>query len=521
MINEEFRVDYEPNTPLMAGRALVRPDMLYVQYSCSRAELVGRGNVGRLLREALERNQDPTASSGQVFRDVPSWAKEFAGLEAHERDHVRRLLGTSFGLLCHALRSQQLTALRSLIADSVEAGAGLRLPLNLPPQTAPVGAATTSQQLYFAAALQTALETHIDIAKFHAAEPALAGWVSDGCRYTSSVLPGNPARSALAIANAGTAKWLTAQHLLEMFGCLEQGNRLLGTGSGIEEVVTLLENEERVYTLPLLIWFSQFPTGKDQPTSSAPHTRPGELYLGFYRGFPLELLVAADLALWPPFTPEGFIGSSEIDWADINPAFRFARILNTYKSLEIRAGEWPVGELNQVIPTIQRRVCDALGWPTPSDLARRWHAHLAERDTTWFPDAAVGGFRFSTTLQLLALRRDRPGDVVVNNVDYNAHGVGRSPGWLTREECGTLLTHTLASDADRQSTEFWFGVHAIAPALSGSSAARLDFLKSCSVETRQACIEAFDIWGRAIPEWPTKEFRKAASQLLGVALTSH
>jgi hypothetical protein len=519
---EDPWAEYGADIPLHAGTARVWPDLLYVEYFSSRADLVNRGNAGRLLREALARNPDPAATSGLVFKEVPSWAKEFSGLEAHERDHVRRLLATSYGLLCHAFRAQQLTAARDLVAEAARLPDGLKLPLSLSPQAVASGTAAPAQRALIADRLRLALEHHISIAEFRAAEPALAGWTAGGCAYVAAELPGDPSRSALAITNAGNrAKWLTARHLLELFGCCEQGNRLLGTGSGIDEVVRLVADSERMYTLPMLMWFSQFPTPRDRPRSTEPHTRSRELYLGFYRGFPLELFVAADLALWPPFTPDGLVtGSAEIDWTDINPAFRFARILMAYKRLKVEPGEWPPGDLNQIIPALQHRVCEMLGWPTPGELAARWHDHLSAGHNTWFADAAVGGFRHTTTLQLLALRRDRPGDVVVNNVDYNAIGVSRSPGWLTREPGSGLTPHTLAAATDREATEFWLGVYAMLPALLGTTPTRIDFLRSCSADMRQACIAAFDIWGNAAADWPSDKFRQTASEFLNLRVST-
>ena len=507
--------DYAVDIPLKAGTAQIYPDLLYVQYFCSRSELIDRGNAGKLLREALTRNSDPALTSGQVFEKVPQWAKDFSSLEAHERDHTRRLLSTSYGLLCHALRNQDLLATRDLIVESAQTPNRLTLPFNSVAKAGGDNPSKHALRAIISSRLRRALEHHISLDDFRAVEPALAGWTAAPCEYVRGDLPGDPSRSAVAIANAGNAKWLTSAHLLELFGCCEQGNRLLGTGSDICAVVELLEDSERMYTLPMLMWFSQFPTQKDRLEPKGPHTRPGELYLGFYRGFPLELFAAADLALWPPFAPEGIIAHCpEIDWTDISPAYRFARILLAYKKLAYHPRHGPEGNLNQVIPAIQQRVCDILGWPTPTDLADRWLRHLESGDNTWFVDAAVGGFRHKTAMRLLALRRDRPGDVVLNNIDYDTAGVQRSAGWLTREPDIGLTPHTLASDADREATEFWLGLYALLPALFDTGRNRLDLVRNCSPEMRRVCIDAFDIWGRSSNGWPSEDFQRQTSALL-------
>jgi hypothetical protein len=526
--DDEFEPDLGPDVPLQAGSgsdymAVVLPDLLFVEYNRSREGMAALGNAGKLLAEALERHPDPTATSGQVFGSVPQWAKEFSAVEAHERDHVRRLISTSFGLLCHAFRTQQLVAARDLVVEAAHEPGGLRLPFNLLDQKTSLG--TSAHQALTAARLQMALENRLNMADFRAAEPALAGWTVDGCEYVAAELPGDPTHSSLRITIDEVdlprlkwllkAKWLTTSHLLELFGACEEGNRLLGTGSGIEQVVDKLNQKDGRYNLPLYVWFSQFPTPPDRPRPAIRPPRSGELALSFYRTFPLELFVAADLALWPPFTPEGLASShSELDWTDVSPAFRFARILLGYKKLGVTPGEWPDDDFNLVIPGLQQRVCELYGWPTPADLAAQWHDHLTSRANTWFPDPALGGFRHTTTLQLLALRRDRPGDIVVNNIDYQAAKVHRTAGWITQESDRLLTPLTLAPEADRQATEFWFHLHALTPALLATKGDRLGYLMNYPSDARRACIEAFDTWGAAANSWPSEDFRRAAAAFL-------
>jgi hypothetical protein len=493
--------------------AVVLPDLLYVEFNRSRQGMAALGNPGKLLHEALIRNSNPSATSGEIFGSVPESAKLFSAVEAHERDHVRRLLSTSFGLLCHALRSQQLVAARELVTEAALRPGGLTLPFELVTDQS-----NTSLRALTAARLQRAFEDRLRIDHFRDAERALAGWTVNGCEYVAADLPDT--HSTLRTTNAGgapPAEWLTSCHLLELFGACEEGNRLLGTGAGIEQIATRLQSKDRRYSLPLLIWLTLLPTSKDGPKPFIRPPRPGELTLSFYRTFPLELFVAADLALWPPFAPEGLISSNtELDWTDLSPAFRFKRILMAYNKLGVNPSVWPDDDINVFIPTLQRRVCEMYGWPTPGELAARWYHHLAAKEHTWFPDSVLGGFRYTTTLQLLALRRDRPGDVVVNNVDYHAEQVGRTAGWITRESELLLVPKSLAADADRQATEFWFHLHALAPALLNTKWDRLGHLRRYPPHVRLDCIDSFDAWGSAIPDWPSDEFRRRAAELLRV-----
>ena len=106
---------------------------------------------------------------------------------------------------------------------------------------------------------------------------------------------------------------------------------------------------------------------------------------------------------------------------------------------------------------------------------------------------------------------------MVNNVEYNAAGVSRSAGWITREPGAGLTRPTLAADPDRHATELWFGAYALLPVLLGASEQRLDFLRACTPDVRRACVEAFDTLGCASADWPSAEFRRRASELLHLA----
>jgi hypothetical protein len=92
-------------------------------------EMIESGNAGKLLVEALTKSNNPFATSGGVFKDVPQWAKAFAAVEAHEREHVRRVLSTTWGIFCHALRSQQLNMTCKMIAQESQNASPLHLHL--------------------------------------------------------------------------------------------------------------------------------------------------------------------------------------------------------------------------------------------------------------------------------------------------------------------------------------------------------------------------------------------------------
>lgn len=64
---------------------------------------------------------------------------------------------------------------------------------------------------------------------------------------------------------------------------------------------------------------------------------------------------------------------------------------------------------------LQGEICAELGWPTPEDLAGAW--------------LEAPGI-YESSKRLLTLRRERPGEVVLNSVDFNAAGVERPGAWI-------------------------------------------------------------------------------------------
>ncbi|MBL9000167.1 MAG: hypothetical protein JNK25_03410 [Phycisphaerae bacterium] len=205
-----------------------------------------------------------------------------------------------------------------------------------------------------------------------------------------------------------------------------------------------------------------------------------------------------------------------LGWTDISPGFRFARVLHAYKELNIAPGDWPEEDLNGFVLELQQRVCKMYGWPTPTELAAQWLVHLESKSCSWFLDPVFGGFRYSTTMQLLKLRRDRPGDVVVNNIDYASASVGRTAGWITTEFDSELTPTCLATPSEQQATEFYFHLFALSPALLGSKPERLGHLRRYPRHVREQCVADFDTWGKATADWPSEAFVRNASQLLGI-----
>jgi hypothetical protein len=102
------------------------------------------------------------------------------------------------------------------------------------------------------------------------------------------------------------------------------------------------------------------------------------------RKFPLELEAAADLALWVPVTPTGFIAPTGcLTWYDIQPGWRFLRACQFFAE---RNKGWtffsPFSEEfrshDDCIDHLQNEVCDSLHWPRPDHLTRCWATAIDE-----------------------------------------------------------------------------------------------------------------------------------------------
>lgn len=499
----------EPDLALCAGSidgyvAQVYPDLLFVEYSCSKSELTARGNAGRLISDALSRAADPEAVSGTIFNEVPQWAKDFAAVEAHEREHVRRIASTTHGILTHALRSQLLSKTRDLVVKQYSERKALNYPLLSEASVEDRFAINSTRTL------QQALETYVPTDSLEHAERLIAGWTELNCDFFHEELPNKSNRSSLLVDDDGTQSWFTTMHLLECLGLIEEGNRVLGTGGSVDQVTQKLRNP--LYSLAARIWFSHCP-GSSASKNFRPIRSPSrnEIALSMSRNFPIDFLIAADLALWLPFSPRGFSSPrGELTWLDINPPYRFARIALACKKLGFAEVIWPETDLDEFVVARQEAICAHLSWETPTELARKWHEHLASKSNEWFIDGAIGGFRYKTMMQLLRLRLDHPGKVLLNGIDFQKMGVKRNAGWITNESKNELLPMYLGDEEDRESTQFLFDLYCLFPMLLGTKKERKNFVSRFPVEEIDRMLDSFNLYGEGKDGWPTNEFLMSA-----------
>jgi hypothetical protein len=447
----------DSHRPLSAGPyAQIYPGSFVVEFNLSRQQILDV-NAGNRLRDALERSKAADRRK-ETFAGVPEDAKLFLAVRAHEQDHLRRLLSTTFGFLCDALRNQWITLASRLVADAVRTGRERIAPFELP---------VAARRLSFAEALadcrrlsedglhlESLVRGHHDLleslvddstpCEFASAMWALANGSVETARSLAKGI--NVHRGLCAAYPMGDAKGrtlgLTARHVLEYFAIGEHANGLLRTGTDLGVVEDMVRGSGHEYATSKLAWYGVFPE-REWPDVASQERHEDDLIIDWYRLFPFELSVAADLALWPPFFPnEDLSLAGELTWADVHPGRRFVKVIGAMQELGITPTVIPAKRRNEVFLDVQARICNRLGWPTPEYLAGVWSKallrHAQARSALWPALDGPVEYRVANALRLLQARLERPADLVLNNLDFQSLGMDGIPGWAFPEPGGAL-----------------------------------------------------------------------------------
>lgn len=442
----------EYHRPFSAGPfAQIYPGSLVVEFNLTREQILDL-NAGNRLLTAIGQ-ADEADRRERTFADVPDDAKQFLAVRAHEQDHLRRSLSTTFGFLCDTVRNQWVTLAARVVAESARESRDRLAPLPIPfvPGRGHFAGVLSSirQRADDGFRLDTLfrgnhdlLEALIDDATPGEFASALWGLTNGNAEAVAPLTAGIDVERDLCSAHpmadtAGRTSGLTARHILELFAIGEHGNGLLRTGTELSVVENLLKESSHEYATTLLAWRSVFPDA-GWPDVAAQARREDDLIIEWYRLFPFELYVAADLALWPPFFPtEALAVDGELAWADVQPGRRFVKVLAAFQALRVQPSVIPADRRDERFLDLQSRVCDHLGRPTPHHLATEWATTLslhARAETTLWPslDGPVN-YRVANAHRLLTARLDRPADFVLNNIDFHGIGLDGVPGWVFRE----------------------------------------------------------------------------------------
>lgn len=120
-------------------------------------------------------------------------------------------------------------------------------------------------------------------------------------------------------------------------------------------------------------------------------------------------------------------------WSDVHPGMRFAQSLVLLKSWGTAT---PIpndrDELDVTWRTLQSKLCEAFGWPTPDELAQAWLKNLRQEEVgtaCFMPRAVRAG-----SVAFLELRSRAPGNSTLNNVNFIAERTPRCPLWIVQTE---------------------------------------------------------------------------------------
>ena len=132
---------------------------------------------------------------------------------------------------------------------------------------------------------------------------------------------------------------------------------------------------------------------------------------------PVELDAALNLALWPPFVPSGLTSHRAWRWDDIEPGYRFCRMIEwlSERSEPLTSHEkLTPDERNSVVSRFFSEASEYFDWTHPRELAEAWIDHLSgitpwsKTQYYWWCLSGEPQLRTRYSLRLLKEFRDRP-----------------------------------------------------------------------------------------------------------------
>lgn len=285
----------------------------------------------------------------------------------HELDHLQRSAMTSYGYLLNAIFADRVNSWFSAIREIPDRE--VRFPIHFKETASGTRHLNSfnAERLLQCDAL--ALESFVDIN------------IAEVQEYLAKLggLPGladsnNSARIPFADTRAGRVV-IGGQAVLELFAVTRERS-LLSFALGPDSLSREYEGSH-IHNLAYYLWKTTFGLPLIESGGESDAWRS----VGIPRGlrFPLELYAAADLALWPPFSSEGWIGNP--GWSDIHPGWRFVRILELLQNRspsQFTALSSPANISNAHFVALQDEWADALGWCRPGVLCNLWRKALEE-----------------------------------------------------------------------------------------------------------------------------------------------
>jgi hypothetical protein len=168
-----------------------------------------------------------------------------------------------------------------------------------------------------------------------------------------------------------------ARHLLEFLAVTREQSLSIGTGD-LEAQDRVLRKLAELSDYGLVGEYLRAYFSDKLVTNPQAQDWPNELRRTQCAGIPIELIAAAELALWIPLIPSGFFAIKEaIAWHDIHPGWRFLKICRLLKEQGCKWSAFPfsLDDTNDMYRSIQEDICASLGWATPSQISGPWIRH--------------------------------------------------------------------------------------------------------------------------------------------------
>lgn len=235
---------------------------------------------------------------------------------------------------------------------------------------------------------------------------------------------------------------ITANHILETFAMLTHGRMSVALGltdgdflrlmsPNIDVATRSIRPGQTEYWLLTANWITRFPNGFYRLSEDALGEDPeGRCVL---RQFPIQFFAALDLALWPPFGPDGFVGHKPPSWDDLCPGWRFQQICDLMETMSEPLRQLPTDGGHEEFERLQELWCQRLHWVTPKALAAFWYESFKEQKSVLLRFSNNGAFndnRWTESMKLLELRQTNPLALVLNLFDRSKLGITGGSIWV-------------------------------------------------------------------------------------------
>lgn len=436
-------------------------------YHGSKTELIERLSPDVLKRALI--GSDETAKRSEILGKIPEEWRITQAVFNHELDHLRRQFGTSAGLLQWAGASC-LTAYAGYLLETL-LRLGLTIDRNLMDvamkqlgSRADLKFASTAmvldrlaegdrlESIYLSVAAVSEFLRSVEgefrsltgIEGLYLAEAGLIllnTWVEGKGAYSLSAGVSFEHEQSWDVGGP----WIGAKHLFEGFAIQEEADSLARLGCAATPYARVLTGQLE-YRLLLMAWHGRFPNLDCTRTGNV---RKGDKILETWRILPVEAYAAADLALWMPFGSTGIVSRNRhLQWNDVHPGWRFSAAMSALAEIGFEGVGVGADDRCEVFVSTQKRICDHLDWPYPDRLAEDWQGHFVSG--SWSVRGLMLGNDRTPAVKIaqrvLEVRRNRPFDCVVNNVDWNDVDL-HFPLWMTMENRRRQM-HRMAATAE-------------------------------------------------------------------------